>query len=247
MAWSVDCLLSFDTVVMENLIHSTSFYIAKYMRAAVSVIVVMAAVSVAHAELQFEKTVIEDVIAPDAKNYPFEFPFTNDGDSIVEISEIKTTCGCTTAKLEKMVYAPGESGLITGSFSVGTRQGKQEKKVRVLTKDLAQPEIQLALKLDIPQLVTMKPGLLLWRVGADPDAKILTISPNASLGAEILSVECESPDFAVESLPQVEGSSDYEVVVAALNTEAASRGLIKVTVAVAGSDPKTIYAHALVR
>jgi hypothetical protein len=204
-------------------------------------------VSTAHAELTFEKTVIEDVIAPGEKSYPFEFAFENTGEATVEISEIKTTCGCTTAKLEKMSYAPGETGMITGTFSVGSRQGMQEKKVRVLTKDLTQPEIQLALKLDIPQLVTMKPGLLFWRVGSEPDTKTLTISPNADLGAKILSVECESPDFAVESLPKVEGSNEYEVVVAPLKTEAKSRGLIKVTVAVADADPKTIYAHALIR
>ena len=199
------------------------------------------------ASLSFEKVVIEDVIAPGDKSYSFEFAFENTGDDTVEISEIKTTCGCTTAKLDKMSYAPSESGVITGTFSVGSRQGMQEKKVRVMTKDLAQPEIQLALKLDIPQLVTMKPGLLLWRVGTEPEAKTLTISPNGDLGAEIVSVECQSPDFAVEALPKVEGSGEYEVVVAPLKTEASSRGLIKVIVAVADAAPKTIYAHALVR
>jgi len=207
----------------------------------------LAVTQAASAALEFEKTVIEDVVAPGEKSYPFEFAFENTGDAVVEISEIKTTCGCTTAKLEKMVYAPGESGVIEGTFSVGSRQGVQEKKVRVLTKDLAQPEVQLALKLDIPQLVTMKPGLLLWRVGSDPDTKTLTIRPNSDLGAKIVSVECESPDFAVESLPKAEGSNDYEVVVAPLKTEASSRGLIKVTVAVADAEPKTIYAHALIR
>ena len=199
------------------------------------------------ASLSFEKVVIEDVIAPGEKSYPFEFAFENTGDDTVEISEIKTTCGCTTAKLDKMSYAPGESGVIKGTFSVGSRQGLQEKKVRVLTKSLTQPEIQLALKLNIPQLVTMKPGLLLWRVGSEPDAKTLRISPNTDLGAEVLSVECESSDFAVEKLPKAEGANEYEVVVAPLKTESSSRGLIKVTVAVADSDPKAIYAHALIR
>jgi len=199
------------------------------------------------ASLTFEKAVVEDTIAPGVKSYPFEFAFENTGDGTVEISEIKTTCGCTTAKLDKMSYAPGESGVITGTFSVGSRQGMQEKKVRLMTKDLTQPEIQLALKLDIPQLVTMKPGLLLWRVGTEPEAKTLTISPNGDLGAEVVLVECESPDFAVEAQPKFEGSSEYEVFVAPLKTEAKSRGLIKVIVAVADAEPKTIYAHALIR
>lgn len=229
---------------MQILLNSTFDGI---MKSAIFAATFMLVVHTARAELEFEKTVIEDVVSPDAKTYPFEFAFKNTGAATVEISEIKTTCGCTTAKLDKMIYEPGETGVITGSFSVGTRQGKQEKKVRVLTKDLAQPEIQLALKLDIPQLVTMKPGLLLWRVGSEPDAKTLSIHPNATLGAKILSVECESSDFAVEALPQVEGGSDFEVIVAPLKTESASRGLIKIQVAVADAEPKTIYAHALIR
>lgn len=197
--------------------------------------------------LTFKQAVVEDVISPDAKSYPFEFAFENTGDAAVEISEIKTTCGCTTAKLEKMIYAPGESGIIKGIFEVGTRKGTQKKKIRVYTKDLAQPEIPLALKLEIPKLIAMEPGLLLWRVGSEPDAKVLTITPNANLGAEVLSVECESSDFAVESMPKAEGSGELEVVVAPLKTGAKSRGLIKITVAMAGAEPKTIFAHALIR
>lgn len=201
----------------------------------------------AGASLRFEQTMIEDVVPPGEKSYAFAFPFENTGDSTVEIREIKTTCGCTTATLEKITYAPGESGVILGTFSVGNRQGQQSKKIRVFTRSLAQPEIQLALNLEIPQLVTMKPGLLLWRVGTEPDTKTLTISPNADLGAEIVSVECASPDFVVESLPKDAESVAFEVLVAPLTTESSGRGLIKVVVAVADAEPKTIYAHALIR
>lgn len=197
--------------------------------------------------LSFETTLIEDVVSPEAKSYPFEFPFENIGDVAIEITEVKTSCGCTTADLEQKIYAPGDAGVIKGTFSVGNRKGVQENKVRVLTKDLGQPEIQLALRLEIPQLVTMQPGLLLWRVGAEPEAKILTLTPNESLGVAILSVESDSVDFAVELLPKAEGSNSYEVVIAPLKTETSGRGLIRVSVGIGDADPKTIFAHALVR
>ena len=99
--------------------------------------------------LSFESTVIEDVVKPGVKSYPFEFPFQNTGERSIEIARIKTTCGCTTAKLDKMIYAPGETGVIKGTFSVGNRQGKQEKMIQVYTRDLSQPEIQLALHLSL--------------------------------------------------------------------------------------------------
>lgn len=199
------------------------------------------------AGLSFDRVVIEDVVAPGKRSYPFEFPFKNTGDTVVEISGIKMSCGCTSAKLDKRSYAPGESGVIQGRFSVGSRRGMQEKKIRVLTKDPAQPEIHLALKLDIPQLVRMKPRLLLWHVGTEPEAKTLTIIPNTNFGAEIVSVECASPDFAIEESPKAEGSDKYEVIVVPLKAEAGNRGLIKITVAVADAAPKIVYAHALIR
>ena len=197
--------------------------------------------------LSFESTVIEDVVKPGVKSYPFEFPFQNTGERSIEIARIKTTCGCTTAKLGKMIYAPGETGVIKGTFSVGNRQGKQEKMIQVYTRDLSQPEIQLALHLEIPQLVSLKPGLLLWRVGAEPEAKILTVSPNSELGARVLSVESDSTEFAIEATPVGEGSQNYEVVVAPLKTGAAGRALIKIEVGVPDAGTKTLYAHALIR
>jgi len=206
-----------------------------------------AASAPAYGELSFETKVIEDVIPHDAKAYPFAFAFENKGEHAVEITEIKTSCGCTTAKLPKKTYAPGEKGTIKGSFSVGSRQGKQHKTVRVLTDDIAQPEIQLALRLEIPKLVSMKPGLLLWRVGSEPEAKTLTVEPNGDLGVKVLSVECESEDFAVEPVDQKNGESDYQVVVAPVTTESTGRGLIKVRIGLGEAEPKTVYAHALIR
>lgn len=76
---------------------------------------------------------------------------------------------------------------------------------------------------------------------------MLTIRPNVALGAQVLSVETDSTDFAVELMPLEEGGDAREVVVAPLTTDAARRGVIKVVVAVANSEPKTIFAHALVR
>ena len=133
-----------------------------------------------------------------------------------------------------MSYAPCQSGIIAGTFSVSSRQGMQEHKLHVLCKDLVKPEIQLSLKLDIPELVAMRLGFLLSQV-------------NAELSAKVISVECDSTVFAVENLPSVEGSEEHEVIVAPLKTEAKSRILIKFTVVVADSDPKTIFANALIR
>jgi len=207
-----------------------------------------AASAPAYGKLSFETKVIEDVIPHDAKAYPFAFAFENKGDRAVEISEIKTSCGCTTAKLPKKTYAPGEKGTIKGSFSVGSRQGKQHKNIRVLTDDIAQPEIQLALRLEIPKLVSMKPGLLLWRVGSEPEAKTLTIQPNGDLGARIAEVVCKDENFEFT----VNEADEFEPTIVEItpnNVSEKARSIIRVKIATSNQslDPQFAYAHLLVR
>ncbi|MCK4292081.1 MAG: DUF1573 domain-containing protein [Planctomycetes bacterium] len=41
-----------------------------------------------------------------------QFKFTNNGRAPLKITNVKSTCGCAVAKLEKKEYAPGESGTI---------------------------------------------------------------------------------------------------------------------------------------
>ncbi|MDQ8196214.1 DUF1573 domain-containing protein [Coraliomargarita sp. SDUM461004] len=205
-------------------------------------------VNPAQAELKFERTVIEDTVSPDSKSYPFEFAFKNEGGSAVEISKIKTSCGCTTAKLDKKVYAAGESGVIKGTFSVGDRKGLQQNSISVLTEDLGQPVIELGLSLAIPQMITMKPGLLLWRVGADTEAKTLSIIPNKELGVKILSIETDDSSFTIERSSS-SASGEYLASVMPKSLDSQGRSLIRVQVAQEDSPKKvsTFFAHAIVR
>ena len=45
------------------------------------------------------------------------FSFKNSGSGTITISDIKTSCGCTTADSEKRSYGPGETGDVTAIFS----------------------------------------------------------------------------------------------------------------------------------
>ena len=204
----------------------------------------------ASAALTFEQTVIEDVVSPGAKTYPFKFAFTNTGDAPIEITEVKTSCGCTTAALEQKVYQPGDTGAIGGKFSVGNRRGLQDQKVRVFTKSLAQPEIQLALKLDIPQLVTAEPGLLLWRLGSADESKTVKVSLNSDYFVKVDSVYSKSPNFEVETLllSERDVSGAFILLVTPTNTALEASGPILISYSTSLSDELlTATLYALVR
>lgn len=77
---------------------------------------IAALVSVArpvYAGPRWEKSVLERTAAPADEEAVVEYALTNVGPEAVTIQSVHSSCGCTTAALDKKVYQPGESGRIT--------------------------------------------------------------------------------------------------------------------------------------
>src|ERR1700726_5239631 len=71
-----------------------------------------------------------------------KYKFTNTGPKPIKIQNVQTSCGCTTAQLNKTYYPPGESGEIATKFPFAGRTGRQEKAITVTTaENSAQPTI----------------------------------------------------------------------------------------------------------
>lgn len=111
-------------------------------------------------KITFEK-VIHDFgqVGPGTRNV-CEFKFTNAGNALLKIKKIQSTCGCTVASLSKKEYAPGESGTITATYSVGRMPGTQSKHLYALSNDNASPKVTLTIKAEVVLKVTHKPEKL---------------------------------------------------------------------------------------
>ena len=59
------------------------------------------------------------------------FTFANTGNNILRISDVETTCGCTTVDYPKETIAPGGTGKIEVAFNSSGRYGKQYKEIRI--------------------------------------------------------------------------------------------------------------------
>jgi len=59
------------------------------------------------------------------------FKFKNTGEAPLMISDIKTTCGCTTPQYTKEPVAPGESGEILVQFNSAGKSGVINKRVTI--------------------------------------------------------------------------------------------------------------------
>ncbi len=108
-----------------------------------------------------------------------EFKFTNTGDAILKIDEIKETCSCTVHDLKKKEYAPGESGIITVGYAADSQLGNMLKQLYVFSNDPSNPQIELLVKANHAASVDFEPkklDLLLMHENANcPKIEIVSL------------------------------------------------------------------------
>lgn len=115
------------------------------------------------------------------------FVFRNTGDEPVTISRVKTSCGCTTAGLEKKTYAPGESGQIALSLKTVGRGPEQTVISQVFTDQQKTPHY-LKFTAQIPVPVTADRRVIIWRLDQKPEPQelVLTLLEGYTLDVEAL-------------------------------------------------------------
>ncbi len=73
------------------------------------------------------------------------FSFTNSGDSTLKILDMRTTCACAIADLEKKTYEPHENGIIKAVFYSTGRKGNITKSVFITTNIKENRVVRLAI------------------------------------------------------------------------------------------------------
>jgi hypothetical protein len=130
------------------------------------------------------------------------FPFTNMGMSPITISEITTSCGCTTAVNDKEVYEVGQHGTITTKFQVGDRLGLEIKTFTVKTKDdHATGQSPLTMKIFIPEGPAISPKISTWEVGSTATGKTVTIKIPQDSDYVVNSIISNDPHFDAKLIP----------------------------------------------
>jgi hypothetical protein len=111
-------------------------------------------------EITFEK-VVHDFgdIGPGSKKV-CEFKFTNTGNSLLKITKVSKTCGCTPYTLTKREYEPGESGALKVKYNASKRPGSIRKHLFVSSNDEAKPKVQLVVKAKIVSKIDYQPKRL---------------------------------------------------------------------------------------
>lgn len=195
--------------------------------------------------MDWETTQVTQEADPLDSSVSATFKFENIGGSEVTITDIRSSCGCTTAELEQKTYAPGEKGEINAKFNIGSRQGLQIKRIRVTTNEGEQPTV-LTMKTLIPKVLDIQPAFVFWKQGEVPDMK--TIDLKVGLDEPMRIIKASSSNSAVEvQLKEVEAGKRYQLILFPTSTDSRTKARITLNTDYPKDNPKTFYVYAHVK
>jgi len=87
------------------------------------------------------------------------FRLTNQGDAVLEIHKVKTTCGCTVARDYPREIAPGASAELPVTFDSANKRGRQDKAITVFTNAEPSPQYVVKLTGNVRQIVALSPDI----------------------------------------------------------------------------------------
>ena len=96
-------------------------------------------------KIVFEKLVHDfGQLKPEAE-VTYDFNFKNEGDGVLEIQNVRSSCGCTVVVPDKRSLAPGESSFLKVRYHAGRGAGMVEKKITVYNNDPKQSALILTI------------------------------------------------------------------------------------------------------
>jgi hypothetical protein len=145
-----------------------------------------------------------------------EYTFTNTGKSLLEIEEVKPTCGCTVAGDFTKKAEPGKKGTISVTFRTQGYDGHVKKSIIVRSNVADKPEIFLTLEGDVKSVISVSPkSISLGQVDDTTTAPIsgsFTITNSSKTPLTILDLVTQGP-LVKAGLTKIRDGFEYKVTV----------------------------------
>jgi len=107
-------------------------------------------------EITFEKMIHDFGEVSSSRMYTVEFKFTNTGDGVLKIIEVKKCCG-TIVKLDKKELEPGERGTLKVTYNTGRSSGHMNRQLFVFSNDKKNPKVALTIKAKVVIKIDYQP------------------------------------------------------------------------------------------
>jgi hypothetical protein len=200
----------------------------------------------ADAQIKWDHPVQEFHRVPEDKEIYAHYTFQNTGTAPVTIKSLRSSCGCTTARLDKKTYAPGETGEVVVHFTFGDRKGLLRKTVTATTDDKTAEPVVLNLLLNIHDPVTIAPALVYWKTGEPPAAKTVQFTVEPSQHVHIKSVTSSNPRLPAK-LETTKAGEQYAISVLPADTAQKESAEINVQTDFPADAPRAYTIHARIK
>jgi len=149
------------------------------------------------------------IAAPLKRTAETSFEFTNSGNQPVTIIGVDTSCDCLEATPSARIFAPGASGRISARFTVGDRHGVYERTITVTTDEAGEP-VRLSVQLDVPELASLTPRSIDWKLNGTAEEQVIEIRIADGLELDLSNVQSTSAVFTCR-LERVEPGRHYRL------------------------------------
>lgn len=171
-----------------------------------------------------------------------DFTVMNVGTGTLEISNVKSSCGCTVAEMAKKTLAPGEETKVSVTFNLQGKQGPQTKVISVSSNDPDVPVYKLELKGNAVAAIEVEPRFINYGNVVDEllgpqTIKITSNKPEITFN--VTGAESSDKAFTTE-VKTIEAGKKFEIVVT--NVSPLQAGIAQGVINVTTDDParKTI-------
>ncbi len=120
------------------------------------------------------------------------FTIKNEGDTMLEITDVRPACGCTVAQFDAKI-APGTSGSVRADLDTLAFEGPIAKSIAVYTNDPETPRIDLVMKAEVRPYVGADPGYARFSYVQGEQTGIIPQTIWAPDGSDLEIVEIQNP------------------------------------------------------
>ncbi len=155
----------------------------------------------------------------------------NAGTELLKIYEVKPTCGCTTAPLDKNELKPGEIATLDITLSVAGRQNQVTKTIRIKSNDPNAAEKILWLKCNVIRNLSIPTRYLSFKdmtVGYEKEEKI-PITNTSKQNITLSDFTVDNPDLKINLQGKVvlkPGETKYLIGIAKPNESGNFRAVV---------------------
>lgn len=112
-------------------------------------------------KITFENVIYDFGEVPSGTEQLGQFKFTNTGDGLLKITEVKRCCGVVAELVNnKKEYSPGENGIVKVEYHSGVRATTLSRQIYVISNDKENPNVELTIKAKIVPKVAFEPQRL---------------------------------------------------------------------------------------